>query len=149
MVQYKYNKGKGGSMLKITSEINTDHLNYISRSLSQKKIPYITIGQVITDIIENRIFVLLENNKPVAMCSIVWDNNYEYFAIKRLVCFKKCNANKGYATMLIHHCSNLGFYPLGATPWVDNKSVRRLFEKEGFVLQYVFQDKWCFYKKDG
>lgn len=134
-------------MQTITNRISPDVVLYVVRSLRQKKIPYITTTQFLKDVSNNQVYVLFEDNKPVAMCSVIWDSKYNYWAIKRLVCFKKRNNGKGYANLLISYCANIHFSPIGCTPWVDNKPMRHLLEKNGFKLQYIFDTKWCFYRR--
>ena len=121
--------------------------NYIVNSLRQKKIPFITVAQVLEDIAKNRLYVLTHEGKPVAMCAVVYDEVFGYYAIKRLVIFQKKNKGKHYADTLISHCTTLGLYPLGCTPWVDNTTVQHLLEKHGFSFEYIFDEKWCFFQK--
>lgn len=134
-------------MQTITNQVSPATISYIIHSLRQKKIPYITLSQVLEDIANNQLYVLFENGNPVAMCSMVWDAKYSYWAIKRLICFKKKNIGKGYGNSLIHYCANSRFAPVGCTPWTDNDPVRHILEKNGFTLQYIFKNKWCFYRR--
>lgn len=131
----------------ITTKISDSNFQYICRSLAQKKIEYITPCQFKEDYSNGRVYILEENGKPVAMCSLVKSEKYNNFAIKRLVCFKKKNAGKGYANILIQFISNQNFFPLVVTPWEDNAPMRHLLEKNNFHFKYIFSEKWCFYEK--
>lgn len=133
--------------MQITTKISDSNFQYICRSLAQKKITYITPYQFKEDYSNEQVYILEENEKPVAMCSLVKNEKHKNFAIKRLVCFKKKNAGKGYANILIQFISNQGFFPLVVTPWEDNAPMRHLLEKNNFHLKYIFSEKWCFYEK--
>lgn len=133
--------------MKIVTELSNSNFNYICHSLAQKKIPYISISHFKEDYQKRQSYILENNGKPVAMCSLVWSEKHQNFAIKRLICFKKVNAGKGYANYLLTFISKLGKAPICCTPWVDNFSTRHLLEKNGFHLKYIFSQYWCFYEK--
>ena len=133
--------------MKIITQLSDSNFNYICHSLPQKKIPYISVSQFKEDYQEQKVYVLEEKGKPVAMCSLVWSDKHQNFAIKRMICFKKANAGKGYANKLVAFISNLEKAPVCCTPWLDNFSMRRILEKNGFQLKYIFSQHWCFYEK--
>lgn len=133
--------------MKIVTELSNSNFNYICHSLAQKKIPYISISHFKEDYQKRQSYILENNGKPVAMCSLVWSEKHQNFAIKRLICFKKVNAGKGYANYLLTFISKLGKAPICCTPGVDNFSTRHLLEKNGFHLKYIFSQHWCFYEK--
>ena len=50
----------------------------ISTSLRNKCISYITPAQAKSDIENNRLFVMTENNKILGQCALVYEPNYSY-----------------------------------------------------------------------
>ena len=105
--------------MKIVTELSNSNFNYICHSLAQKKIPYISISHFKEDYQKRQSYILENNGKPVAMCSLVWSEKHQNFAIKRLICFKKVNAGKGYANYLLTFISKLGKAPSAVLPgWI-------------------------------
>jgi RimJ/RimL family protein N-acetyltransferase len=119
----------------------------IVRSIQNKNISYITPAHVREDIKHNRQFVMCENGKVVGILSLVWDNDYNYFAMKRLCITNRKNQGKGYAQMLLSYVSSTVSGKVGATPWSSNAPMCHTLEKLGFRLEYVFSEQWCFYSK--
>jgi RimJ/RimL family protein N-acetyltransferase len=126
-----------------------NHSDYIKivRSIQNKNISYITPTHVREDIQHNRLFVGYENGKVVGILSLVWDSEYNYFAMKRLCITNKKNQGKGLAQELLTHVSETVNGKVGCTPWSDNAPMRHTLEKLGFTLEYRFSEKWCFYSK--
>ena len=133
--------------MKIVTRLSEQNYKYICRSLAQKKIPYISLSHFKEDYQEQRAYILEECGKPVAMCSLVWNDKHQNFAIKRLICFRKRNAGRGYAGFLISHIPLPKDASICCTPWADNLSMRHLLEKNGFLFKYMFSEYWCFYEK--
>lgn len=129
----------------VTNNITPAMADYIIRKVEENNVFFIHPEQVKEDIANNRLYVLEDNGTPIAMCAIIYDTLYNYYAIKRLLIFDEENRGKHYADMLIKHCTTLGLSPLGCTPWTHNKKMHHLLEKNGFSLQYIFDGKWCFY----
>lgn len=133
-------------MITISNSLTYQQKEYCKRNLQTKGIEYATVELFNEDIRRNRLFALCEDGVPMVICSVVYDKNYNYLALKRLVCF---NQGKGYASMLIDYIVKKQWSkPLGSTPWTPNKTMRHLLEKFGFQLQYIFDEKWCFYKRE-
>lgn len=120
----------------------------IALALYNKKIPYITAAHSKEDIKNNRQYVIEEEGKIIAIVSIVYDAQYNYYAIKRLCVLNKKNNGKGYAFQLLSYCAALSFPKIGCTPWSDNQAMRHMLNKLNFKLEYIFNEKWCFYSKE-
>lgn len=126
-----------------------DEMAKIERAVALKKLPYCTPAQVATDRYEyDRLYVVAEGEKILAILSLVEEKEYGYTAVKRLCILNKKNRGKGIARFALREVQKVVKGRIGGTPWVDNAPVRHLFETEGFVLQYVFNEKWCFYMKE-
>ena len=122
-------------------------LKAIINGVRVKGLDYITPAHVREDIAQDRQFVLVDNGKIVAILSLVKDQTFNYFAMKRLLILNKKNCGKGYAQMLLQYVSTQVSGKVGCTPWINNKAMRHTLEKLGFSLEYVFEKKWCFYSK--
>ena len=81
------------------------------------------------------------------MISLVWDSEYGYYAMKRLCIPNKRNSGKGFAQMMVKYICSSVQGKVGCTPWSSNTPMRHLLEKQGFMLEYIFSEKWCFYSK--
>jgi len=123
-------------------------LIHIIRSLQNKDIEYNTTFHAKEDIMNNRLFVAIIDDKIVGSCAIVEETEYNYTAIKRVCVYNKKNCGKGIASALIGYICGLGIDNLGATPW-NNPSMIRVFEKYGFTYQYTFMENYRFYLKKG
>ena len=120
----------------------------ITRAIQNKHIDYLTPEHVREDIYNNRLYKCVEKGKTIAIVSVVWDNTYKYYAIKRLCILRKENIGKHIASFFLEYIQNEHQYngeKIGCTPWIDNGPMRHILEKEGFVLEYIFSEKWCFY----
>ena len=119
----------------------------IVRSLQNKHIEYNTPTQAKEDIKNNRLVIAEENGRIYGSCAIIKDERHHYTAIKRLCVYNKKFLRKSVGTQLVEYVCSLGLGDLGATPWADNPSGCKLFERNGFEYQYTFNEKWCFYLK--
>lgn len=120
---------------------------HIIRAIQNKQISYITPAHVREDVKFGRQFIMVENGKVIAMLSLVYDTDHDYFAMKRLLIPNKKNCGKGYAQMMLKYVSQQAQGKVGCTPWIDNQAMRHTLEKLGFSLEYIFSEKWCFYSK--
>ena len=120
----------------------------VFNALCKKDIPFCTPAQVFYDFQNGREYVVVEDNKVLATLSIVEEPTYGYMAIKRMCVLNKKNQGKGIARFAIHEIQNIVHGRIGGTPWTDNAVARHLFESEGFHLEYIFDEKWCFYVKE-
>lgn len=126
-----------------------EEIQKIERAVALKKLSYCTSAQVASDYyVYDRLYVVVEREKILATLSLVEEKEYGYTAVKRLCILNKKNCGKGIARFALHEVQKVVKGRIGGTPWVDNAPVRHLFETEGFVLQYVFNEKWCFYMKE-
>ena len=132
--------------MEIRKATNNDYIRIV-RSIQNKKIDYITPAHVKEDIANNRQFVMVDNEKVVAILSLVYDTNYNYYAMKRLCVMNKKNQGKGFAKAMLAYVSKQTTEKVGCTPWIDNGAMRHTLEKLGFGLEYIFEKKWCFYSK--
>ena len=133
--------------MEIRKAINADYIKIV-RAIQNKGIEYITPAHVKEDISLGRQFVMMDNNKVIAILSLVYDAEYGYFAMKRLCITNKQNRGKGYAQMMLEYISTQVRGKVGCTPWIDNGAMRHTLEKLGFSLEYIFAEKWCFYSKN-
>ena len=121
----------------------------VCRAIGYKtNLPYIRVEDALSDFLHERIYVVAEGEKVFATVSLVPEPDYEYTAVKRLCILNKKNQGKGIARFALHEVQKVVKGRIGGTPWVDNAPVRHLFESEGFTLQYIFNERWCFYAKD-
>lgn len=132
----------------IRKATTTDYL-HIVRSIQNKRLDYLTPAHVRADIEAGRCYVTEDNGKLTATLSLVYDATHNYHAMKRLSVFNKKNNGKGLAALMIAHLVNeCKGEKIGCTPWTDNKAMQHILEKQGFVCEYVFMEKWCFYSKE-
>jgi N-acetylglutamate synthase-like GNAT family acetyltransferase len=125
----------------------TADISYITHALARKAINYIKPSTVREDIIANRLYVVIENEKPIAQCALVTEVNYNYTAMKRMVIYRKENCGRGLADMLIEHFSSMNL-AIGATPWAENERIKHILRKHGFEYQYTFSEKYEFFLKN-
>lgn len=67
-------------------------LPYIKRALAAKRIPYITSALVNADIEADRLFLIEKEGRPIAQAALLWDENNQYWAIKRMCVYRKTNS---------------------------------------------------------
>lgn len=125
----------------------TADISYITHALAKKAIDYIKPSTVREDIIANRLYVVIENEKPIAQCALVAEVDYNYTAMKRMVIYRKENCGRGLADMLIEHFSSMDL-AIGATPWTENERIKHILRKHGFKYQYTFSEKYEFFLKN-
>lgn len=117
----------------------------ICRSLQNKKIDYQTPKHAKADIQKQAMYVLVDNGKILAQCSLIEEPAHNYTAIKRLCIYNKKNCGKGIAEQFIKFFVQNAETQLGCTPWEDNGAMRHLLEKNGFTFRYTFLGCYCFY----
>ena len=125
-----------------------DWVRIFNAMCHKDEIPFCTPTQVLYDFQNNREYIVVEGEKILATVSLVEEPQYGYTAIKRLCILNKKNQGKGIARFAIHEIQKMVKGKIGGTPWIDNAPVCHLFESEGFTLQYIFNEKWCFYVKE-
>lgn len=120
-----------------------------AQAVSRKHYDYITVNHLVQDYNNNQLYVVIEGEKILAIASLVPEPDYKYIAIKRLCVLNKGNCGKGIGSFAVRELSKVvSGERVGATPWTDNIAMRNLLESEGYQLQYVFNERWCFYAKD-
>ena len=127
---------------------NHDDFLKVARAVSRKNIAYINPFMESNDYRENRLYVVADGDKVLACASLVWESDYEYFAIKRMCILNKKNTGKGIARFAIRELQKVVDGKIGATPWWENTAMRHLLESEGFKLEYKFNGNWCYYWKE-
>lgn len=121
----------------------------IRNAVRRKNLPYCTPCQIADDFVNGRLYCVYEGDKVLGTFSLVYDEQWEYVAIKRLCVLNKKNHGKGIARFAVHEILRyLHNCKVGATPWEDNTAVRRILEAEGFKMEYKFMEHWCFYSKE-
>lgn len=133
--------------MRIRVATKEDYL-WIARVIGKKNLPYCTANHIKDDFMWHRLYCVYEGNKVLATFSLVYDWLHEYTAIKRLCVLNKKNLGRGIARFAIHSILPYLHGAVGCTPWEDNYAMRKILEDEGFVLQYKFDKKWCFYEKE-
>lgn len=133
--------------MKIRLATQTDAYK-IRNAVRCKNLLYCTPYQIADDFTNKRLYCVYEGDKVLATFSLVPEPNFKYTAVKRLCILNKKNQGKGIARFALHEVQRMVNGKIGATPWIDNGAVRHILEKEGFTLQYVFNERWCFYAKD-
>jgi len=121
---------------------------HVIRSLQNKNIAYNTTAQAKEDITNGRLLVAEIDGRLVGSIAIVPEPNYNYTALKRLCVYNKKDHGKGIANELIKTAAALVDGPVGGTPWNTNPVTTHLFEKNGFVYQYTFSEKYQFFLKN-
>ena len=128
---------------------NLYEVQKVARVVGRKHLDYITVNHLVWDYNNNQLYVVVEGEKILAIASLVPEPDYEYIAIKRLCVLNKGNCGKGIGSFAVRELSKVvSGERIGATPWTDNIAMRNLLESEGYQLQYVFNERWCFYAKD-
>lgn len=120
----------------------------VVNALRYKDLSYITKRQENFDYNKKNLYVVADGEKVLACASLVWDSDYEYFAVKRLCILNKRNCGKGIARFALRELQKVVKGRIGATPWLDNIPMRKLLESEGFKLEYKFNGVWCYYWKE-
>ena len=129
-------------------KVNQMDVYKIRNAVRRKNLLYCTPYQIAEDFTKQRLYGVYEGNKILATVSLVEEPEYGYTAVKRLCILNKKNQGKGIARFALHEIQKAVKGRIGGTPWIDNAPVRHLFETEGFTLQYIFNERWCFYAKD-
>ena len=119
----------------------------IAVSLRNKAIPYITPKQADRDIENGNLYIIKKNGKPIAQCALVYDEQYKYHAIKRLVIYNKKNCGQGIANSFVEYFIKQNYPALGCTPWSDNQIMKHLLSRNGFEYQYTFLNCYEFFIK--
>lgn len=117
--------------MEIVTRLSEQNYKYICHSLAQKKIPYISLSYFKEDYQEQRVYILEERGKPVAMCSLVWNDKHQNFAIKRLICFRKRNAGRGYA----------GFFNLAYTTTEGRFSMLYSMGRQSIYAPFIGEER--------
>lgn len=137
--------------MEMVKKVEFNDLRKILPLVRDSRISYITDWHTLKDFLGDdgaQLYILYNNNQPGAIVTTIYDNNYNYLAIKRLLSFTK---RKGYATRLlsaiVSKAQCAGINSIGCTPWNDNSAMIHLVNKLGFDYQYSFQKNWRFYKK--
>lgn len=112
----------------------------------KSEIDYITPYHIRKDIQEKRLFIGIENENVIAILSLVPEMEYNYIAMKRLLVAEGYHG-KGYAQQMIDYASKQVIGKVGCTPWVNNAAMCHMMEKLNFHLEYIFNEKWCYYVK--
>ena len=123
--------------------ISTKNIQYILSKVNHENIEYITVNHVKEDFKNKNLYEFIVNKKPVGIVSVIFDNDFNYFYIKRLLVFKK---GKGYAKRILQ--SVLKEYPICAiTPFESNKAMLKIIKELGFEYQYTFLENYLLYVK--
>lgn len=128
--------------------VKRSELPYIKERLEALDIPFATPSHAENDFRSPNIqmFVLRENKQPVAICSVVYDLDFQYHALKRMIVLDKDNRGRGYAKVLTARIIARTPGACGCTPWADNVHCQRMLASLGFKYQYTFNNNWTFWK---
>lgn len=127
-------------MMSIRKATTADYRS-IARSLANKQISYITSNHARTDIENGNLYVIEDNGTILAQCALVYEPQYGYHAIKRLVVYNRKNLGCGLAQRFLSYFTAMP-YTLGCTPWADNERMKYLLYKNGFSYEYTFCENY-------
>lgn len=118
-----------------------EKLGYIYDRIREENLDYITKPLIKKDFKNENLYVYEANNKIKGILSVVYDKEFEYYYIKRLLVFEK---GKKIAERMIHEIQNK-YHKLAITPFESNKTMIKIVERLGFEFQYLFLEEYCFY----
>ena len=123
-------------------------LEYIMAKLANLNIDFATPSQAKNDFHSKdiKLYTLRKEGIPVAICSVVRDNDFNYNALKRMVVLDTENRGKGYAKYMTANIVRKQNGDCGCTPWVTNKSCQKMLASLNFEYQYTFNQVWTFWK---
>lgn len=124
-----------------------DYKRVVQSLNSGSKLDYITSTQARQDFEQASLYIVEFNQKVMAIFSLVYDEDRKIDYLKRLKVLNKRNLGLGFGTMIVEYVSQLN-QKIAVTPWVDNKRMRNLLERNGFKMEYIFNEKWCYYTKN-
>ena len=118
-------------------------------SLNKVNCSFINKDLLRSDIEKGQCFAIENDNKLIGMISLLYDENYNMYYIKRFIITNKKNQNKGYAKSILS--SVLSFVPMNQTvaitPFGSNVKMISLVQKLGFEFQYNFLEHFQLYTK--
>lgn len=124
-----------------------DYKRVVQSLNNGSKLDYITSTQARQDFEQASLYIVESNQKIVAIFSLIYDADRQIDYLKRLKVLNKKNLGLGFGTMIVEYVSQLN-QKIAVTPWVDNKRMRNLLERNGFKMEYIFNEKWCYYTKN-
>ena len=124
-----------------------DYKRVVQSLNSGSKLDYITSRQARQDFEQASLYIVESNQKVMAIFSLVYDEERKIDYLKRLKVLNKRNLGLGFGTMIVEYVSQLN-QKIAVTPWIDNKRMRNLLERNGFKMEYIFNEKWCYYTKN-
>ena len=91
------------------------------------------------DLTNNALYLIEENGKIKAVCSIVYDYKFKMFYMKRLFVSKQA-LRKGYGRRIIQEIMQVPQegQTIAATPFGTNEKMITLIKSLGFKFQYTF-----------
>lgn len=118
-------------------------------SLNKVNCSFINKDLLRSDIEKGQCFAIENNNKIIGMITLLYDEKYGMYYIKRFIITNKKNQNKGYAKPILS--SILSFVPtnetVAITPFENNSKMINLVQKLGFEFQYSFLEQFQLYTK--
>ena len=123
-------------------------LEYIKEKLMLLNIDFATPSHAETDFRSKNIkmYALRKDGTPIAICSVVRDNDFHYNALKRMVILDAENRGKGYAKHITTAIVRKQDGDCGCTPWATNVCCQKMLASLGFEYQYTFNEIWTFWK---
>lgn len=132
--------------MKIRLAKRKDYNVIVDKLQNFEKIDYLTDKHVERDIRYRNCYVLEDRGKIVAIGSIVYDNEFKMYYIKRLMVLDSNSRGKGYGKYIMKYLSNIK--PIVATtPFKDNYVMRSLIESIGFEYKYTFLENYQLFVK--
>lgn len=130
--------------------VKRSELPYIKSQLKALNLPFATPAHAENDFADPHIqlYAIRENNEPIAICSTLYDADFQYHALKRMVILNPNNRGRGYAKALTARMVARIPHPCGCTPWITNTHCHKMLASLGFKYQYTFNEKWTFWKVD-
>lgn len=128
---------------KVTCEKQLHKIIYLLQRI--EPIEYITVEHIKLDFENENLYGIIgEGNDVLAIASLVWENDFDMFYIKRLKVFKE---GFGYGNSMVNYLSSIHI-PVAITPFESNTAVIKIIDKLGFDYKYTFLDYYQLYIKD-
>lgn len=125
---------------------NDQDYKRVIKSLNRKpKIEFATTAHTRNDMKSGQLFLVTENDKPLAIFSLVFDIEYGMTYLKRLVILNKKNCGKGIAKSSIQYAMKHTQGKLALTPWTDNTPMRNMLSRLGFKHEKTFNGNYELY----
>lgn len=133
--------------MKVRVATRKDYGVIVGKLHNFEKIDYLTEKNVETDIRHKNCYALEDKGEIVAIGSIVYDNEFKMYYIKRLMILDENSKGKGYGKYIMKYLSNKKPV-IATTPFKDNYIMKKLIESIGFKYKYTFLENYQLFVKE-